>query len=47
MHRIGKTPNFGIDAPEEGLFVSTVEYTPSCETYEQLDIRARYGPCAV
>ena len=37
MHRIGKTPNFGIDAPEEGLFVSTVEYTPSCETYEQLD----------
>lgn len=37
MHRIGKTPNFGIDEPEEGLFVSTVEYTPSCETYEQLD----------
>ncbi len=37
MHRIGKTPNFGIDAPEEGLFVSTVEYTPSCETYEQLN----------
>ena len=37
MIRIGKTPNFGIDKPEPGLFVSSVEYTPSCETYEQLD----------
>lgn len=37
MHRIGNTPNFGIDNDETGLFVSSVEYTPSCETYEQLD----------
>lgn len=37
MIRIGKTPNFGIDKAEPGLFVSSVEYTPSCETYEQLD----------
>lgn len=37
MHRIGKTPEFGIDNDEPGLFVSSVEYTPSCETYEQLD----------
>ncbi len=37
MKRIGNTPNFGIDKAEPGLFVSSVEYTPSCETYEQLD----------
>lgn len=37
MHRIGKTPNFGIDNPEPGIFVSSIEYTPSCEQYEQLD----------
>lgn len=36
MHRIGKTPVFGIDKEEAGIFVSSVEYTPSCETYEQL-----------
>lgn len=37
MKRLGMTPNFGIDKPEEGIFVSSVEYTPQCETYEQLD----------
>lgn len=37
MHRTGKTPVFGIDSAEEGIFVSSVEYTPTCETYEQLD----------
>ena len=37
MYRIGKTPEFGIPNDEPGLFISSVEYTPSCETYEQLD----------
>lgn len=37
MKRIGKTPVFGIDKAEPGIFVSQVEYNPSCETYEQLD----------
>lgn len=37
MKRIGNTPKFGIEKPEVGIFVSAVEYTPSCETYEQLD----------
>lgn len=37
MYRVGNTPNFGIDNDEEGLFIASVEYTPSCETYEQLD----------
>lgn len=37
MIRIANTPNFGIEKDEENLFVSAVDYTPSCETYEQLD----------
>lgn len=37
MHRTGKTPTFGIDNAEDGIFVSSIDYTPSCETYEQLD----------
>lgn len=37
MYRIGNTPEFGIENDEAGLFISSVEYTPSCETYEQLN----------
>lgn len=37
MKRIGKTPVFGIDKDETGLFVSQVEFTPACEEYEQLN----------
>lgn len=37
MKRIGRTPDFGIAAAQPGLFISSIEYTPSCETYEQLD----------
>lgn len=37
MKRIGNTPAFGIDADEDGLFVSSIEFTPGCEELEQLD----------
>lgn len=37
MKRLGKTPEFGIPSAQEGLFLSKVDFTPSCETYEQLD----------
>jgi hypothetical protein len=37
MHRVGTTPEFGIPEAELGLFVSSVNYTPEFETYEQLD----------
>lgn len=37
MKRIGQTPEFGIAAAQPGLFVSSVDFTPSCETYEQKD----------
>lgn len=37
MNRIGKTPEFGIEHDEPGLFISNVEFTPACEEFEQLD----------
>ena len=37
MKRLGKTPIIGIPNAEPGIFVSSIEYTPSCETLEQLD----------
>lgn len=37
MHRIGKTPEFGIPEAENGIFVEGITYTPQFETYEQLD----------
>ncbi len=36
MHRIGKTPEFGIPEEEPGIFVASINYTPTFETYEQL-----------
>lgn len=32
---MGQTPEFGIAAAQEGIFLSSIEFTPSCETYEQ------------
>lgn len=37
MIRLGQTPEFGIENAQTGLFISNFEFTPSCETYEQLD----------
>ena len=37
MKRIGKTPVFGVPSAEPGIFVASIEYTPACETSEQLD----------
>lgn len=38
MVRKGKTPKWGIEQQETGIFASSIEYTPSNETYEQLDV---------
>lgn len=38
MKRLGQTPVFGIENRQEGIFLSKVDFTPSCEEYEQLDI---------
>lgn len=39
MKRLGKsTPNFGIQNRQEGIFLSKVDFTPSCEEYEQIDV---------
>ncbi len=35
MIRKGMTPEFGIENEQPGLFISSLEFTPSCETYEQ------------
>lgn len=37
MKRIGQTPEFGIASAQTGLFISSIDYTPSCEKYEQLN----------
>ena len=37
MNRKGITPAWGIPEPEDGILVSSIEYTPSNEVYEQLD----------
>lgn len=39
MNRIGATPAWGIDHEEEGLFVSSIDFTPSCEEYEQVNAK--------
>jgi hypothetical protein len=44
MKRIGKmTPVMGIANRQEGLYLSKVDFTPSCETYEQLDVDGEIG----
>lgn len=38
MKRLGQTPVFGIENRQEGIFLSKVDFTPSCEEYEQIDV---------
>lgn len=38
MKRLGKTPVFGIENRQEGIYLSKVDFTPSCEEYEQIDV---------
>lgn len=40
--RIGQTPVTGIDKDENGVFVNDIQYTPECETGEQLNKDGEY-----